>query len=297
MFSTARTTLALALLAVAVTASPALARKAKKAEAPLAAPLIQRTDWVQIDPDNLLIIDTNHGRIVAELYPKFAPKTVEQIKALARRHFYDGLTFFRVIDTFMDQTGDPTNTGQGGSDLPNVPGEFTFVRDQAFPFITVNQQGVTTLGISDFMPAASQSDALMTMTASGSVQGWGLFCAGVLGMARADDPNSGNSQFFLMRGANDGLNHKYTAFGRVLVGMDVVKLIKTGEPVPDPQDKMVRVRLASDLPAGEAYQLTRLSTSSAFYRYEINKTHDAKGADFSPCDMDILTNTNPDLVK
>src|SRR5205085_1390781 len=59
------------------------------------------------------------------LRPDLAPKHVAQIKTLVGRHFYDGLTFHRVIAGFMAQTGDPKGNGTGGSDLPNVPAEFT----------------------------------------------------------------------------------------------------------------------------------------------------------------------------
>jgi cyclophilin family peptidyl-prolyl cis-trans isomerase len=77
------------------------------------------------DPENVLILQLKDGRVVIRLRPDLAPKHVAQIKALARRGFYDGIVFHRVIDGFMAQTGDPTGTGTGGSDLPNIPAEFT----------------------------------------------------------------------------------------------------------------------------------------------------------------------------
>ncbi|MFV4201448.1 peptidylprolyl isomerase, partial [Mycobacterium tuberculosis] len=80
------------------------------------------------------------------MYPEIAPATVAQIQALAKRHFYDGQTFFRVIDDFMDQTGDPENTGKGGSDLPNLPPEFTFKRGADTPFVTANNVPGATVG-------------------------------------------------------------------------------------------------------------------------------------------------------
>ena len=70
------------------------------------------------DLDNTLYLDVPKGRVVIELRPDLAPKTVEQVKALARRGFYDGIVFHRVIDGFMAQTGDPTGTGGGGSGHP-----------------------------------------------------------------------------------------------------------------------------------------------------------------------------------
>src|ERR1700761_8749180 len=111
--------LALGLL-LAVTSTADAARKPK---IPAKLPPVT---WRDADAENTLVIDTNEGRIIVELYPQVAPQSVARIKQLARTHFYDGLTFFRVIDGFMDQTGDPKNTGEGGSVLPNLPAEFSF---------------------------------------------------------------------------------------------------------------------------------------------------------------------------
>jgi cyclophilin family peptidyl-prolyl cis-trans isomerase len=77
------------------------------------------------DPQNTIFLDTKDGRITIRLRPDLAPKHVEQIKTLAKRGFYNGIVFHRVIDGFMAQTGDPTGTGTGKSDLPNIPAEFT----------------------------------------------------------------------------------------------------------------------------------------------------------------------------
>ncbi len=77
------------------------------------------------DPQNTILLDTKDGRITIRLRPDLAPKHVEQIKALTQRGFYNGIVFHRVIPGFMAQTGDPTGTGAGKSDLPNIPAEFT----------------------------------------------------------------------------------------------------------------------------------------------------------------------------
>ena len=83
------------------------------------------------DMENMLYMDLEHGRVVIELRPDLAPKHVARIKELAREGFYDGILFHRVIPGFMAQTGDPTGTGRGGSDKPDLPAEFSnepFVR-------------------------------------------------------------------------------------------------------------------------------------------------------------------------
>jgi peptidylprolyl isomerase len=155
------------------------------------------------DPQNTLILETKHGKIVIKLRPDLAPKHVAQIKALVAKKFYDGLVFHRVIAGFMAQTGDPKGTGAGGSDLPDIPAEFTQTS----------------------------------------------FKRGTLGMARAEDPNSANSQFFICVADASFLDGKYTVFGEVTSGMDVVDKIKKGDQanngaVSDP-DKMLKLRLAA----------------------------------------------------
>ena len=156
------------------------------------------------DAQNTLILVTKHGKVVIRLRPDLAPKHVAQIKALVKRKFYDGVVFHRVIPGFMAQTGDPTGTGSGGSDLPNIPAEFS-----SEPFKR-----------------------------------------GTLGMARASDPNSANSQFFICFADAPFLDGQYTVFGEVVSGMDVVDKIKAGTQenngAVDNPDKIVTLRLASD---------------------------------------------------
>ena len=116
------------LLAAAVACSfafapAAFAQDAEAAPAP-AIPLSANPD-LTFDPENILLLDLSNGRRVAiRLVPQWAPSHVERIKTLVRTGFYDGNIFHRVIDGFMAQTGDPTGTGRGGSDLPDVPAEF-----------------------------------------------------------------------------------------------------------------------------------------------------------------------------
>ena len=76
---------------------------------------------------DLLVIETKTGDVVIKLRPDLAPKHVERVKLLAKEGFYDGLKFHRVIPGFMAQTGDPKGTGEGGSNYPDLPGEFSQV--------------------------------------------------------------------------------------------------------------------------------------------------------------------------
>jgi len=78
------------------------------------------------DPlDNVLLLDLKDGRVTILLRPDLAPKHVERVKKLTREGFYDGIIFHRVIPGFMAQTGDPTGTGTGGSQYPDLPAEFS----------------------------------------------------------------------------------------------------------------------------------------------------------------------------
>lgn len=90
----------------------------------LAVPIKAQTQPA-LDPQNTIILTTKNGPVTIRLRPDLAPKHVEQIKTLTKRGFYDGIVFHRVIDGFMAQTGDPTGTGMGGSNLPNIPAEFS----------------------------------------------------------------------------------------------------------------------------------------------------------------------------
>ena len=152
------------------------------------------------DPENTLIMETTKGRVVIALRPDLAPKHVERIKTLAREGFYDGIVFHRVIDGFMAQGGDPTGTGTGGSNYPDLPAEFS---DKAH------------------------------------------FVRGTVGAARAQDPNSANSQFFITFQPAPFLDGQYTIWGQVIDGMDAVDKITRGEPPANP-DKIIKVQVASD---------------------------------------------------
>lgn len=162
------------------------------------------TQAPRLDPENTMVLDLKDGRVVIRLRPDLAPKHVAQIKALVKRGFYDNIVFHRVIPGFMAQTGDPTGTGTGGSNLPNIPSEFTVEP----------------------------------------------FKRGTLGMARASDPNSANSQFFIMFGDGAFLNGQYTVFGEVVSGMDAVDKIKKGDANANGKvngpDKIVKLQMQSD---------------------------------------------------
>ena len=247
------------------------------------------SDWRTVSPENLLVIDTAKGRILVELSPLAAPNHVERVRTLANQGFYDGLKFHRVIPNFMAQTGDPQGTGEGGSVLPDLKAEFTFRRGRDAGFVAVPNAGAGLVGLVGTLPVQTQPDAQMMITADFKVDAHGLFCPGVFGMARSSSPDSANSQFYLMTGRNEGLNGIYTAFGRIVSGLDVVRALKPGAEsqdgaVTDP-DVMTRVRMASAMPAGEAPVVRVQDVRGAAFAQTLADARAAKGSAFNICDV------------
>ncbi len=249
----------------------------------------QTAEWRTVSPENLWVIDTAKGRVLVELEPRAAPAHIERIRTLTQQGFYDGLKFHRVIPNFMAQTGDPKGTGEGGSELPDLKGEFSFRRGRDSGFVAVENSGPGVRGIMGSLPIVTQPDAQMFVTADFKVGASGLFCPGVAGMARAGSPDSANSQFFLMTGQNDNLNGGYTTFGRVVQGLDVVKALKAGEDAEDGKvadpDVMTKVQLASALPEGQRPTVRVAVPGSAAFNAAVEAARTARGAQFGICDV------------
>ena len=268
--------------ALSVLAPAASAQTAPAAPAPAAG------DWRAVAPENLLVIDTSKGRILVELEPRAAPRHVDRITTLANQGFYDGLKFHRVVSGFMAQTGDPLGTGQGGSELPDIAAEFVFRRGRDAPFSRIEDGAPTRIaGLFGSLPVVTQPDAQMMVTADFKVDAGGLFCTGVVGMARSQSPDSGNSQFYLMMATNPVLNGNYTAFGRIVSGLEVLTLLKSGPDgavIVDP-DAMTRVRTAAALPEGQRPTVRVLDARSAAFRAHVEEVRAARGAQFTVCDV------------
>ncbi|KKC26790.1 peptidylprolyl isomerase [Sphingomonas sp. SRS2] len=151
------------------------------------------------DPENTLVLTLEGGDVVINLRPDLAPGHVDQIKSLVREGFYDGVVFHRVIPGFMAQGGDPTGSGMGGSEKPNLKAEFS--RE---PHVR-----------------------------------------GVCSMARSQNPNSANSQFFICFDDARFLDGQYTVWGVVESGMEHVDALPKGEPPREP-GKIIKARIAAE---------------------------------------------------
>ena len=241
-------------------------------------------DWRVLNPENALIYETTKGRIIVELAPEMAPGHVARVKILAREGFYNGLSFHRVVSDFMAQGGDPKGDGTGGSDQPDLRGEFNFRRGAASNFVRAVDRGGATIGWMGTIPVTSQTDLLMERTSDKKVAAWGNHCLGVASMARGSDENSANSQFFLMRAAYPTLDRRYTIWGRAVVGTDVIRAFKVGEPVVDP-DKMISVRVLADVPEADRPSVMVQRTDGPSFQTKLKATLEQRGAAFSNCDL------------
>jgi peptidylprolyl isomerase len=149
------------------------------------------------DEQNTLVLNLDSGGdVVIRLRPDLAPQHVARIRELAQEGFYDGVVFHRVIPGFMAQGGDPTGSGMGGSDKPNLPAEF-----------------------------------------SGEPH-----ARGTASMARSQNPDSANSQFFICFEDSGFLDGQYTVWGEVIEGMEHVDALPKGEPPREP-GKIVKASL------------------------------------------------------
>jgi len=159
----------------------------------------------QIPADDVLVLELDTGTVYVELFADVAPRHVERIKTLAEQGFYDGIVFHRVIPGFMAQGGDPTGTGSGNSDLPNLLAEFSDIP---------HRRGIASMARSSSPNSANSQFFLMLADAPGGADTW--------------------SQ----------LDGSYTVWGRVIDGMDNVDDIAVGEPPAEPTH-IVSARLLS----------------------------------------------------
>ncbi|CAN5833001.1 peptidylprolyl isomerase [soil metagenome] len=248
-------------------------------------------DWRPLDPENLLVIDTTRGRMIVEMAPVLAPQSVARVKLLAREGVYDGLQFHRVIEGFVNQTGNPNNRDGGVSKHPDLPLEATFKLKMA-SYRAVATPSDATMGFLGSVPIATVSGKEALRSTDGAIRAWGAYCSGVAGMGRQAAEDTGNSEIFFMRGAARRLDRDYAVWGRIVAGADVNSVIAVGEPPVKP-DLMLKVRVAADIPEAERPHLSILSQDSAAFRTLVRQTRMARGADFSICDLEIPVRVDP----
>jgi peptidylprolyl isomerase len=249
------------------------------------------SEWRATDPQNMLVIDTEKGRLFIELHPEIAPKAVERIKLLARRGTYDGLKFHRVIPGFVAQTGNPNNHDSGKTELPNLTPEFRFRLNAAMPHTVVARPAGLNEGFMGALPYVSVDETRMAANPDKAVHAWGSYCTGTMGMGRDDTPlDSANSEIFFMLAPTQRLDRDYTPVGQVVAGYDVLQALTAGEPPAQP-DTMIHVQVLADI--SHAPRVVILNTQGAIFKAMADDVRQTKGADFSICDITVPARVQP----
>jgi peptidylprolyl isomerase len=234
--------------------------------APLLASAADELIWREVEPENLVFMELLEGRVTIELNPLFAPKTVQQFRQLVQERFYDGLSFYRVIDGFVAQGGDGSDLGEL-SQMPLIKAEFETELPEDTEFTLVQKDDL-------FAPETGFIDGFAVARDPSKEQAWLTHCPGTVAMARNDGADSSRTDFYIVIGqAPRYLDRNMNVFGRVIEGMDIVQKIRRG-PVNDSgviQDDMAssRIRtmsLASDIPEEERLTAFVIDTNSKGFR-------------------------------
>ncbi len=220
--------------------------------------------WREADPENIVILETTKGQIVIEVLPEIAPVNAAHFTSYVRNGLYDDTPFHRVIDGFMAQGGDVEDRHGAEKLLESAPAEFTIRRDlSTLPIDPIGPPDAAIAGFHKGFPIETQAQFMADpmWSSDGMIETWMPHCPGVLSTARLGEgpgvtrtmaENSGNAQFFLISDQARHLDKAYTAKGRVIKGLDVVKAIKLGPtpngfPIANP-DIVKTATLLADLP-------------------------------------------------
>lgn len=227
-------------------------------------------DWRTPDPENLLVMDLAAGRVVIELAPGFAPQHLANVRTLAREHFWDDTSIYRVQDNFVVQFGDPNASKKDlakplGSAKLHLPAEFQ--RDAAglaFTALPDADGWAPQTGFVDGFPVALNPQ---------TGKAWLVHCYGTLGAGRenADDSSRGDELYAIIGHAPRRLDANLSVLGRVLQGMDLLSAVRRGTGprggyrTPEERTPIQSIRLASELPESERPKLQVLRTESATF--------------------------------
>jgi len=262
-----------ALLVAMMAGSVVSAADAPPPAAPAGPP---RDAWREVNPDNLLLIQTRYGTVAVELAPEFAPNHAARMHKLTAAHFYDGKTFYRVVDGFVAQGGigedEEAEGGAKGNDArntkwPPLKAEFDRPEGKDITF--------TPLGNPDlFAPEVGHVDGFPVGHDPADHRYWLLHCPGTFAFARDNDDDTATTEFYIVIGqAPRRLDRNLTAFGRVIDGMQYLQKLNRGDADVDigviqdkaQRDPIVSMKFASDLPAKDRPQYWVLKTESPFF--------------------------------
>ena len=218
-------------------AAPETAAPSEPAAAPGADIIANAPDsaWRTVDAEDLLHLVTSKGEVWIEIQDEFTPIHAARIRELAETDWLDWKVFHRVIDGFMAQGGGAVDNPSINAPFDPIQAEFTIRRDPNALLVNeiqerrVTDQGpMAQAGYWNGFPVGTQPSALAGIVADGRVDSWLLHCNGAAAMARTNDPNSGNAQFYIVRGEAEHLNTQYTVWGKVRQGQDVIDSLNEG---------------------------------------------------------------------
>ena len=263
------------------------------------------TAWRTVEADDLLKITTDEGVIWVELADAFAPNHAARMRQLARDDWFDFKVWHRVIDGFMAQGGGALDNPSIDAPTDPLEAEFTLRRDPAQVEVTEIQERVINprsnrsraqAGFWNGFPAGTQPAAAAGVMGDGRVDSWLIHCDGAAAMARTQDPNSANAQFYIVRGEAEHLNTQYTVWGKVREGHEVTYALKEGVLG---QDRGFRpsfiedMQVAADLPEDERPSLEVMNTSSEAFAAYLDALEAAEGEMPDLCDIDVPVRVSP----
>jgi peptidylprolyl isomerase len=223
------------------------------------------SDWRPLDPANTLYVEFDAGRVVIELAPDFAPKTIANIKTLVREKYFDGLFFIRAQDNYVVQWGDPDTKRPLGAATKTVPAEFTRPA-QGLAFVPLQNADAyaSEVGFVGDLPAARDKKA---------DRAWLTHCYGMVGVGRDNEADSANgSEIYVVIGhAPRHLDRNVPLVGRVVRGIELLSVLPRGKgPLgfyqrPDERTPLRSVRLAADVPESERTELEVLRTDTPIF--------------------------------
>jgi peptidylprolyl isomerase len=217
--------------------------------------------WRTMAPENSLYFELAVGTVVVELLPEIAPAHSDNLRALVREGFYDGLSIYRVVDGFVAQGG-ADDKRQPRQAKAKLAAEFEHTGDLGLSFYTVERDDgfAAESGFVRGFAAGRDTDTQ-----------WLLHCPGAFAFARNDAPDSGGTEFYMVLGqAPRYLDRNVTVLGAVRYGMESLQRLNRGTDAsgtlePERRNPIVRVRVGSDVPASERIALQIMDTNSASF--------------------------------